>query len=245
MSLLGKTALVTGASRGIGKAIALRLAADGADVAVIYAGSADKAEAVCEEIRAMGRNAKAYCCDVSDPEAAKNTVKTVTAELGRIEILVNNAGITRDNLVLSMKDADFDAVVDTNLKGAFNMIRACYSGFIRSRKGRIISISTVSGIMGNAGQANYAASKAGLIGLTKSVARELASRGITCNAIAPGFIATDMTGNIGEDNPLRTMIPLGKMGKPEDIAAAAAFLCSEGAAYITGEVLRVDGGLAM
>ena len=245
MSLLGKTALVTGASRGIGKAIALRLAADGADVAVIYAGSADKAEAVCEEIRAMGRNAKAYCCDVSDPEAAKNTVKTVTAELGRIEILVNNAGITRDNLVLSMKDADFDAVVDTNLKGAFNMIRACYSGFIRSRKGRIINISSVSGIMGNAGQANYAASKAGLIGLTKSVARELASRGITCNAIAPGFIATDMTGNIGEDNPLRTMIPLGKMGKPEDIASAAAFLCSEGAAYITGEVLRVDGGLAM
>ena len=245
MSLLGKTALVTGASRGIGKAIALRLAADGADVAVIYAGSADKAEAVCEEIRAMGRNAKAYCCDVSDPEAAKNTVKTVTAELGRIEILVNNAGITRDNLVLSMKDADFDAVVDTNLKGAFNMIRACYSGFIRSRRGRIINISSVSGIMGNAGQANYAASKAGLIGLTKSVARELASRGITCNAIAPGFIATDMTGNIGEDNPLRTMIPLGKMGKPEDIASAAAFLCSEGAAYITGEVLRVDGGLAM
>ena len=245
MSLLGKTALVTGASRGIGKAIALRLAADGADVAVIYAGSADKAEAVCEEIRAMGRNARAYCCDVSDPEAAKNTVKTVTAELGRIEILVNNAGITRDNLVLSMKDADFDAVVDTNLKGAFNMIRACYSGFIRSRRGRIINISSVSGIMGNAGQANYAASKAGLIGLTKSVARELASRGITCNAIAPGFIATDMTGNIGEDNPLRTMIPLGKMGRPEDIASAAAFLCSEGAAYITGEVLRVDGGLAM
>ena len=245
MSLLGKTALVTGASRGIGKAIALRLAADGADVAVIYAGSADKAEAVCEEIRAMGRNARAYCCDVSDPEAAKNTVKAVTADLGKIEILVNNAGITRDNLVLSMKDADFDAVVDTNLKGAFNMIRACYSGFIRSRKGRIINISSVSGIMGNAGQANYAASKAGLIGLTKSVARELASRGITCNAIAPGFIATDMTGNIGEDNPLRTMIPLGKMGKPEDIASAAAFLCSEGAAYITGEVLRVDGGLAM
>lgn len=245
MSLSGKTALVTGASRGIGRAIALRLAADGANVAVIYAGSADKAEAVCEEIRAMGVEAKAYRCDVASVEAVKETVKAVTAELGKIDILVNNAGITRDSLVLSMKDEDYDAVLDTNLKGAFNMIRACYSGFIRKRSGRIINISSVSGIMGNAGQANYSASKAGLIGLTKSVARELASRNVTCNAVAPGFIQTDMTENIGEDNTLRSMIPLGRMGKPEDIAAAVAFLASDAAAYITGEVLRVDGGLAI
>lgn len=245
MSLSGKTALVTGASRGIGRAIALRLAADGANVAVIYAGSADKAETVCEEIRAMGAEAKAYRCDVASAEAVKETVKAVTAELGKIDILVNNAGITRDSLVLSMKDEDYDAVLDTNLKGAFNMIRACYSGFIRKKSGRIINISSVSGIMGNAGQANYSASKAGLIGLTKSVARELASRNVTCNAVAPGFIQTDMTENIGEDNTLRSMIPLGRMGKPEDIAAAVAFLASDAAAYITGEVLRVDGGLAI
>ena len=245
MSLSGKTALVTGASRGIGRAIALRLAADGANVAVIYAGSADKAEAVCEEIRAMGVEAKAYRCDVASAGAVKETVKAVTAELGKIDILVNNAGITRDSLVLSMKDEDYDAVLDTNLKGAFNMIRACYSGFIRKRSGRIINISSVSGIMGNAGQANYSASKAGLIGLTKSVARELPSRNVTCNAVAPGFIQTDMTENIGEDNTLRSMIPLGRMGKPEDIAAAVAFLASDAAAYITGEVLRVDGGLAI
>ena len=245
MSLSGKIALVTGASRGIGRAIALRLAADGANVAVNYAGSAEKAEAVCAEIRALGAEAKAYRCDVASAEAVKETVKAVTADLGKIDILVNNAGITRDNLVLSMKDEDYDAVLDTNLKGAFNMIRACYSGFIRKKSGRIINISSVSGIMGNAGQANYAASKAGLIGLTKSVARELASRGVTCNAVAPGFIQTDMTENIGEDNTLRTMIPLGRMGQPEDIAAAVAFLASDAAAYITGEVLRVDGGLAI
>ena len=160
-------------------------------------------------------------------------------------MLVNNAGITRDTLVLRMKDEDFDAVLDTNLKGAFNMIRACYSGFIRKKSGRIINISSVSGIMGNAGQANYSASKAGVIGLTKSVARELASRGITCNAVAPGFIQTDMTENLGDNNPLLNSIPLGRMGKPEDIAAAVAFLASDSAAYITGEVLKVDGGLAI
>ena len=193
MSLNGKTALVTGASRGIGRAIALRLAEDGANVAVIYAGSADKAEAVVNEITALGVNAKAYRCNVADSAAVNETVKAVTNDLGKIDILVNNAGITRDGLMLRMKDEDFDAVLDTNLKGAFNMIRACYSGFIRKKSGRIINISSVSGIMGNAGQANYSASKAGVIGLTKSVARELASRGITCNAVAPGFIQTDMT----------------------------------------------------
>ena len=245
MSLNGKTALVTGASRGIGRAIALRLAEDGANVAVIYAGSADKAEAVVNEITALGVNAKAYRCNVADSAAVNETVKAVTNDLGKIDILVNNAGITRDGLMLRMKDEDFDAVLDTNLKGAFNMIRACYSGFIRKKSGRIINISSVSGIMGNAGQANYSASKAGVIGLTKSVARELASRGITCNAVAPGFIQTDMTENLGDNNPLLNRIPLGRMGKPEDIAAAVAFLASDSAAYITGEVLKVDGGLAI
>ncbi|WP_418783558.1 3-oxoacyl-[acyl-carrier-protein] reductase [Hominenteromicrobium sp.] len=245
MSLNGKTALVTGASRGIGRAIALRLAEDGANVAVIYAGSADKAEAVVNEITALGANAKAYRCNVADSAAVNETVKAVTNDLGKIDILVNNAGITRDGLMLRMKDEDFDAVLDTNLKGAFNMIRACYSGFIRKKSGRIINISSVSGIMGNAGQANYSASKAGVIGLTKSVARELASRGITCNAVAPGFIQTDMTENLGDNNPLLNSIPLGRMGKPEDIAAAVAFLASDSAAYITGEVLKVDGGLAI
>ena len=245
MSLNGKTALVTGASRGIGRAIALRLAEDGANVAVIYAGSADKAEAVVNEITALGVNAKAYQCNVADSAAVNETVKAVTNDLGKIDILVNNAGITRDGLMLRMKDEDFDAVLDTNLKGAFNMIRACYSGFIRKKSGRIINISSVSGIMGNAGQANYSASKAGVIGLTKPVARELASRGITCNAVAPGFIQTDMTENLGDNNPLLNSIPLGRMGKPEDIAAAVAFLASDSAAYITGEVLKVDGGLAI
>lgn len=245
MSLNGKTALVTGASRGIGRAIALRLAEDGANVAVIYAGSADKAEAVVNEITALGVNAKAYRCNVADSAAVNETVKAVTNDLGKIDILVNNAGITRDGLMLRMKDEDFDAVLDTNLKGAFNMIRACYSGFIRKKSGRIINISSVSGIMGNAGQANYSASKAGVIGLTKSVARELASRGITCNAVAPGFIQTDMTENLGDNNPLLNSIPLGRMGKPEDIAATVAFLASDSAAYITGEVLKVDGGLAI
>lgn len=245
MSLNGKTALVTGASRGIGRAIALRLAEDGANVAVIYAGSADKAEAVVNEITALGVNAKAYRCNVADSAAVNETVKAVTNDLGKIDILVNNAGITRDGLMLRMKDEDFDAVLDTNLKGAFNMIRACYSGFIRKKSGRIINISSVSGIMGNAGQANYSASKAGVIGLTKSVARELASRGITCNAVAPGFIQTDMTENLGDNNPLLNSIPLGRMGKPEDIAAAVTFLASDSAAYVTGEVLKVDGGLAI
>lgn len=245
MSLNGKTALVTGASRGIGRAIALRLAEDGANVAVIYAGSADKVEAVVNEITALGVNAKAYRCNVADSAAVNETVKAVTNDLGKIDILVNNAGITRDGLMLRMKDEDFDAVLDTNLKGAFNTIRACYSGFIRKKSGRIINISSVSGIMGNAGQANYSASKAGVIGLTKSVARELASRGITCNAVAPGFIQTDMTENLGDNNPLLNSIPLGRMGKPEDIAAAVAFLASDSAAYITGEVLKVDGGLAI
>ena len=244
--LNGKVAIVTGGSRGIGAAVARELASRGADVAVLYAGNQELAERVCGECRERyGVRAGSYCCDVADFEAAKETVARIKEDFGRVDILVNNAGITRDKLLVMMKEEDFDAVLATNLKGAFNMIRACYSGFIRKRSGRIINISSVSGIMGNAGQANYSASKAGLIGLTKSVARELASRNVTCNAVAPGFIQTDMTENIGEDNTLRSMIPLGRMGKPEDIAAAVAFLASDAAAYITGEVLRVDGGLAI
>lgn len=244
-NLQGKTALVTGASRGLGRAIALRLAEDGANVAVIYAGSADKAEAVCEEIRALGVRAQAFQCDVASNDAVKETVSAVSSALGRVDILVNNAGITRDGLVLSMKDEDYDAVLDTNLKGAFHMIRACYRDFIRKKSGRIINITSISGIIGNAGQANYSASKAGLIGMTKAVARELASRGVTVNAVAPGFIETDMTADTDAENPLLKQIPLGHMGKPEDIAAAVSFLASDAAAYITGEVLRVDGGLAI
>ena len=247
MSLNGKTALVTGASRGIGRAIALRLAEDGANVAVIYAGSADKAEAVVNEITALGVNAKAYRCNVADSAAVNETVKAVTNDLGKIDILVNNAGITRDGLMLRMKDEDFDAVLDTNLKGAFNMIRACYSGFIRKKSGRIINISSVSGIMGNAGQANYSASKAGVIGLTKSVARELASRGITCNAVAPGFIETEMTDVLADSvkEGMNAQIPMKCFGNTEDIAGTVVFLASDAARYITGQVINVDGGMAM
>ena len=247
MSLNGKTALVTGASRGIGRAIALRLAEDGANVAVIYAGSADKAEAVVNEITALGVNAKAYRCNVADSAAVNETVKAVTNDLGKIDILVNNAGITRDGLMLRMKDEDFDAVLDTNLKGAFNMIRACYSGFIRKKSGRIINISSVSGIMGNAGQANYSASKAGVIGLTKAVARELAPRGVRVNAVAPGFVETDMTAKLSEKVRAATeeQIPLKRMARPEEVAGVVRFLASDAAAYITGEVVRVDGGMAM
>lgn len=241
--LTGKTAIVTGGSRGIGAAIAMRFASLGANVAVIYAGNAVAAEEVCECCRQeYGVEAQAYQCNVADHDAVKETVAMIKKDYGTVHILVNNAGITRDGLLAMMKEADYDAVLDTNLKGAFNMIKHCTSMFLRGREGVIINISSVSGLMGNAGQTNYAASKAGLIGLTKSVARELAPKGIRCNAIAPGFIATDMTGDQGE-NPLVQQIPLGRMGTPEDVADAAAYLAE--AAYVTGVVLRVDGGIAM
>ena len=241
--LKGKTAIVTGGSRGIGKAIARRLASMGADIAVIYAGNAEAAVNVCRQLREeYGVKAEAYRCDVSDFSAVKETVADIKAEFGTAHILVNNAGITRDGLAAMMREEDYDAVLDTNLKGAFNMIRHCAGLFIRNREGCIINITSVAGIMGNAGQCNYAASKAGLIGLTKSAARELAPKGIRCNAIAPGFILTDMTDSQTE-NPLLEKIPLGRMGVPEDVADAAAYLVS--AEYVTGEVLRVDGGIAM
>lgn len=241
--LKGKTAVVTGGSRGIGEAIAYKLASMGANVAVIYAGNASAAETVCEKCRQeYSVEAKAYLCNVADFSAAKETASKIKADFGTAQILVNNAGITRDGLLALMKEEDFDAVLATNLKGAFNMIRHMTGLFIRAREGAIVNITSVAGMMGNAGQCNYSASKAGLIGLTKSVAKELAPKGIRCNAVAPGFIETDMTGNQAA-NPLLNLIPLGKMGKPDDVADAVAYLVT--ANYVTGEVLRVDGGIAM
>ena len=241
--LKGKTAIITGGSRGLGAAIACRFASMGADIAIIYSGSHRAAQDICQRCsEESGAKALAYQCDVADFEAVKETVAKIKEDFGTAHILVNNAGITCDGLIATMKEEDFDKVIDVNLKGAFNMIRHCTGFFIRNREGCIINISSVSGLMGNAGQSNYAASKAGLIGLTKSVAKELAARNIRCNAIAPGFITTDMTGDQA-DNPLLKMIPLGRMGNPEDVAQAAAYLAV--AAYVTGEVLRIDGGIAM
>lgn len=241
--LKGKTAVITGGSRGIGAAIAGKFASLGADIAVIYAGNEAAAQRICEKCRTQySVKAKAYCCDVASFEETKAAVAAIKADFGAVHILVNNAGITRDGLLAMMKEEAFDAVLGTNLKGAFNMIRHCAGLFLRAREGCIINISSVSGLMGNAGQCNYSASKAGLIGLTKSVAKELAPKGIRCNAIAPGFIRTDMTDS-QENNPLLAMIPLGRMGEAEEVAEAAAYLAT--ANYVTGEVLRVDGGIAM
>lgn len=239
----GKTAVVTGGSRGIGEAVAYKLASHGANIAVIYVSNAFAAEHVCRKcIQEYGVKSRAYQCDVSDFSAVKDTVAKIRSDFGLPHILVNNAGITRDGLLAMMKEEDFDAVMDTNLKGAFNMIRHMAGLFIRNREGCIINMASVAGLMGNGGQCNYSAAKAGLIGLTKSVAKELSSKGIRCNAVAPGFIATDMTDN-QTDNPLLKMIPLGKMGEADDVAEAVAYLAT--AKYVTGEVLRVDGGMAM
>lgn len=241
--LNGKTAVITGGSRGIGKAISFKLASLGADIAVICSSSVAAAEAVCAQCTEKhGVKARAYVCDVSSFNAAKATVAQIKADFGTVHILVNNAGITRDGLVAMMKEEDYDAVLNTNLKGAFNMIRHCAGLFIRNKEGCIINITSVSGMMGNAGQVNYSASKAGLIGLTKSVAKELAPKGVRCNAVAPGFIKTDMTES-QSDSPLLAAIPLGRMGDVEEVAQAVAYLAE--ASYVTGEVLRVDGGIAM
>lgn len=244
--LSGKVALVTGASRGIGKEIALTLARYGADVIVNYNGSQDKAQEVVAEIRNMGRKSDAVKCSVADYAACGKMVEDMLAVFGHIDILVNNAGITRDNLVIKMAEEDFDAVIDTNLKGTFNTIRHMYRPFLKQKAGRIINLSSVSGVLGNAGQANYAASKAGVIGLTKSVARELASRNITVNAVAPGFIDTDMTQAMTDTakEAALAQIPLRRMGTPADIAETVAFLASDKASYITGQVIFVDGGMA-
>lgn len=243
--LKGKTALITGASRGIGKAVALEYAAQGAHVALVYASNAQAAKDVVSDCETKGVQARAYQCDVSNFADCEALVKKVMADFPSLDILVNNAGITADKLIVLMKESDWDSVLDTNLKGSFNMIRHCGPIFMKARAGKIINVSSISGIMGNAGQANYSASKAGLIGLTKSVARELAPRGVCCNALAPGFIETDMTADISADHPFVKEIPLKRLGTAQDVAAAAVFLASDASNYITGEVLRVDGGLAI
>ncbi len=242
-TLKGKTAVVTGGSRGIGKAVSLKLASYGANIAVIYAGNEEAANEIVKKIKNEYKvEAKAYRLDVSDFNACKETVAEIKNDFGSVHILINNAGITRDGLLAMMKENDYDAVLATNLKGAFNMIRHLSGMFIKNREGCIINISSVAGILGNPGQCNYSASKAGLIGLTKSVARELAPKGIRCNAIAPGFIATAMTENQIE-NPLLERIPLNRMGNTDDVAEAVEYLVF--ASYVTGEVLKVDGGIAM
>lgn len=245
--LEGKVALITGASRGIGKAIAVKMAEAGATVVINYNGSADRAESVRKEIQDKGGTAGVYQCDVSDFEACEKLIQDIISQYGRLDILVNNAGITRDGLLMKMTEEDFDAVLNTNLKGCFNCIRFASRQMLKQRGGRIINMSSVSGVMGNAGQANYSASKAGVIGLTKATARELASRHITVNAIAPGFIETDMTEVLSDGVKAEAVkqIPLGSFGKPEDIANLAVFLASEQANYITGQVIHVDGGMAM
>ena len=245
--LAGKIAVVTGASRGIGRAIAIRLAGEGATVVINYNGSKEKAEEVKQEIEGAGGKAAVCQCNVADFDQCQAFIQKVIDEFGRIDILVNNAGITRDGLLMKMSEEDFDQVIETNLKGAFHTIRFASRQMLRQKSGRIINLSSVVGVTGNAGQANYAASKAGVIGLTKSAARELASRGITVNAIAPGFIETDMTSVLSEKvkEGAAAGVPLGAFGKPEDVAAAAAFLASDEAGYITGQVLHVDGGMVM
>lgn len=245
--LKGKTALVTGASRGIGSAIAKRLAAWNASVIINYNGSKEKAEEVKKEIESLGGQAAVCQWDVSDYEACEARMKEIVKEYGRLDILVNNAGITRDGLLMKMPEKDFDSVLATNLKGAFNTIRFASRQMIKQKGGRIINISSVVGVAGNAGQANYAAAKAGIIGLTKAAAKELAPRGITVNAVAPGFIETDMTAGLSDKvkEGAAGQIPLGAFGKPEDVAAAVSFLASEDAGYITGQVLHVDGGMVM
>ncbi len=242
-----RVALVTGASRGIGRAIALRLAAEGCYVVINYNGSKEKAEEVQQEILQAGGQAHIYQCNVADFQACGEMFKDTISKMGHLDILVNNAGITKDGLLMGMSEEDFSKVVDTNLKGTFYCIRHAARTMIKQKKGRIINLSSIVGVSGNAGQANYAASKAGVIGLTKSAAKELASRGITVNAIAPGFICTDMTQVLPEQGKekIRAQIPMGGFGDPQDVAAAAAFFASEEAGYITGQVLMVDGGMAM
>lgn len=243
--LSGQTAIITGGSRGIGRAIAFAFAKSGANVAILDCGNLEAAEETAEQLSSFGVKAIAYACDISDFDDSAVKVKQILNDFGDISILVNNAGITRDKLVMQMSESEFDDVINVNLKGAFNMIHHVSRHLIRRKAGSICSISSVSGLMGNAGQANYSASKAGIIGLTKSVAKELAPRGITVNAIAPGFVETDMTKDLPETAKLKESIPLSRMADRDEIANLALYLCSPAAAYITGEVIRIDGGLAM
>lgn len=245
--LNGKVALVTGAGRGIGRAIALKLGEMGATVLVNYNGSADRARETAEQITALGGSAETVCCNVADYQACGKMVEEIIGKYKRVDILVNNAGIARDNLIMRMSEEEYDSVLNTNLKGAFNTIRHLSRFFLKQRSGKIINISSVSGVLGNAGQANYSASKAGLIGLTKSIARELAGRGVCVNAVAPGFVDTEMTKAMPEKTREAAigMIPMGRMGLPEEIAETVGFLAGNGANYITGQVICVDGGMAI
>jgi len=247
MRLEGKAALVTGASRGIGREIALAFAREGADVIVNYSGSEAKANEVVNEIIALGRKAVAYQCNVADAESVQEMVKETINQFGRLDILVNNAGITRDNLLMRMKEDEWDDVININLKGVFLCTKAVSRQMMKQRSGRIINVASIVGVIGNPGQANYVAAKAGVIGLTKTTARELATRGVTVNAIAPGFITTDMTDQLPEDVKVAMLqqIPLGKFGGADDIARVALFLASEDSNYITGQTLHVDGGMVM
>ncbi|MCI0540838.1 MAG: 3-oxoacyl-[acyl-carrier-protein] reductase [Verrucomicrobiales bacterium] len=244
--LANQIAVVTGAGRGIGRAISLKFAAEGADVACVSR-TRENSEKVAAEIRSLGRRAWGFATDVSDAAAIASVAERILAEAGRVDILVNNAGVTRDGLLMRMSEEDWDTVLDTNLRGAFLFTKVFARGFLKQRSGRIINIASVIGLMGNAGQTNYAASKAGLIGFTKSVAREFASRGITVNALAPGFIETDMTAILNEEvrQEVLKKIPLNSFGQADDIAGAALFLASSAARYITGQVLTVDGGMVM
>ncbi len=243
--LKNKVAVVTGGARGIGKAICRTFAENDADVAFLYAGNDTAAKETEAELSALGIKAKAYKCNVADFEAVSAVFKDIIEEFSTVDILVNNAGITKDKLMLSMKPEEFEAVIDTNLTGAYNTIKQVYQVMMRKKSGKIINVSSVSGLMGNAGQTNYSSSKAGLIGLTKSVAKELASRGICCNAVAPGFVDTDMTTAFKDNKELRDAIPMKRFAAPEEIAQLVLFLASDNSNYITGEVIRIDGGLAM
>ena len=247
MDFTNKTAVVTGGSRGIGLAIATKLAQGGANIAILYVGNESEGIKAMEELLQYGTKVEQYFCDVSDFEASQKVVEQVIEEFGGIDFLINNAGITRDKLILNMDEKDFDTVISVNLKGTFNMIKHTYKHFMKKRFGRIVSTSSIVGLNGNAGQANYSASKAGIIGLTKSVAKELAGRGVTANAVAPGYIGTDMTNVLSDKvkDAMKAQIPAKRIGTPEDVANVVAFLCSDEAAYVTGEVIRVDGGLAM
>ncbi|MDD6035922.1 MAG: 3-oxoacyl-[acyl-carrier-protein] reductase [Lachnospiraceae bacterium] len=243
--LKNKVAVVTGGSRGIGRAICEAFCKNGADVAFLDAGSVETAEETAAYLSTFGTKVKAYMCDISDFAKTSEVFKEILAEFGTVDILVNNAGITRDKLLLSMKPEEFTSVIDINLVGAYNTVKQVYPVMIKKRSGKIVNISSVSGIMGNAGQTNYSASKAGIIGFTKSIAKEVASRGICCNAVAPGFVSTSMTTAFAENEALVSSIPMHRFAKPEEIADLVLFLSSDKADYITGEVIRIDGGLAM